>query len=120
MAIIGQISTKIQTEVVTQEHNQEDQGHYYRKENNFKQASILRTLTPVPIFDPLPRRREKTTAALTDKGHLNQAKMCLHEATVLRQISRGSNTRTALTESNENNEFIFGRRKRYYTKVQIE
>jgi hypothetical protein len=88
VAIIGQISTKTQTEVVTQEQNQGDHGHYYRQRNNVKGAYILRTLTPVPICDTLPSRREKAIAALTDKSHLNKAKMCVHKATVLRQISR--------------------------------
>jgi hypothetical protein len=52
-------------------------------------------------LDPLPKRRKKTAALLTDKEHLNEAKLRQQKATGLGQKSRRSNTRTTATE-NEN------------------
>jgi hypothetical protein len=46
-------------------------------------APSFEDINVVPILDPLPKRRKRTRAVLTENEHLSQAKMLRHKSTGL-------------------------------------
>jgi hypothetical protein len=46
--------------------------------------AIFEDISPVPTLNPVPRWKKKTAAVLTDKEHLNQAKLRRQKAAGLK------------------------------------